>query len=59
MLNKIIQWFNRNSCKECDYYCPANNVCQAKKCALVCHPYVNWIDRHFCKAYKTESEDKE
>lgn len=58
MLNKLIQWLKRNPCKECDYYYPASNVCQSKKCATCgCHPYVNWIDRHFCEAYKAESED--
>jgi len=53
MIRKLIKWFNRNYCKECDYYCAGNNVCQSKKCATNgCHPYVNWFDRHFCKPYK-------
>lgn len=57
MIDKLIQWFNRNSCKECDYYFPENNVCQSKKCATCgCHPYVNWFDRHFCEAYKGKQE---
>ena len=58
MLNKLIQWFNRNPCKECKYYHPENNVCQSKKCATCgCHPYVSWFDRHFCEAYRIEGED--
>jgi len=53
MLYKLIQWFKRNACKDCDYYYPENNVCQSKKCETCgCHPYVNWFDRHFCQPYK-------
>jgi len=60
MIKKLIKWFKRNACKECDYYYPENNVCQSKKCETCgCHPYVNWFDRHFCTPHKTESEDKE
>lgn len=59
MIDKLIQWLNRNSCKKCDYYCAENNVCHSKKCATCdSHPYVNWFDRHFCEPYKLESEDK-
>lgn len=57
MIYKLIQWFKRNACKECDYYCSKNNVCQSKKVATCgCHPYVNLTDRLFCKPYKAESE---
>jgi hypothetical protein len=57
MINKLIQWFNRNPCKECDYYHAENNTCQSKKCATCGrYPYVNWFDRHFCEAHKAESE---
>ena len=50
LINKLIQWFNRNVCKDCNYYHPKNNTCQYKKCAT-CerYPYVNWFDRHFCE----------
>ena len=52
MSNTIQEWLNENACSKCDYYCAKNNVCQSKKCATCgCHPYVNWFDRHFCKAY--------
>ena len=58
MIKKLIQWFKRNACKDCDYYYPENNVCQSKKCVTCgCHPYVNWFDRHFCQPYKAESEE--
>ena len=53
-MNKLIQWFKRNACKECDYYHAENNVCQSKKCETCgCHPYVNWFDRHFCEPHKS------
>lgn len=53
MINKLIQWFKRNACKECDYYHAESNVCQSKKCETCgCHPYVNWFDRHFCEPHK-------
>lgn len=59
MIYKLIQWFKRNVCAECDYYHESNNTCQSKKCATYgCHQYVNWLDRHFCEAHKEESEDK-
>lgn len=50
---EAISTFKRNVCKECDYYCSENNVCQSKKCETCgIHPYVNWFDRHFCQPYK-------
>lgn len=53
-MHKLIQWFKRDACKECDYYHAENKVCQSKKCATCgCHPYVNWFDRHFCEPYKS------
>lgn len=57
MIYKLIQWFKRNPCKDCDYYHSHNNICQSKKVSTCgCHPYVNWFDRHFCEAHKAESE---
>ena len=59
MINKLIKWLKRKPCKECDYYCKENNVCQSKKVATCGnHPYVNLIDRLFCESYKAESEDQ-
>lgn len=59
MIHKLIQWFKQNVCIECDYYCSENNVCQSKKCATCGrNPYVDWFDRHFCEAHKTQMEGK-
>lgn len=61
-VKKLIKWFKRNPCKNCDYYNKVNNICQSKKVATCgCHSYVNWFDRLFCEpyTYKAESEDKE
>ena len=49
----IIERLKRNSCKECDYYCATNNICQSKKCTNN-NPYVNKIDRMFCEPYKVD-----
>ena len=60
MIDKLIQWFNRDDCKGCNYYCTENKVCRLKKYATCgCHPHVSWFDRHFCKPYKVESEYKD
>ena len=57
-VKKLIKWFKRNPCKNCDYY-KENNICQSKKVATCgCHPYVNWFDRLFCEPYKAESENE-
>lgn len=57
MIYKLIQWFKRNPCKDCDYYHSHSNICQSKKVSTCgCHPYVNWFDRLFCESHKAESE---
>ena len=43
--------FNRNPCKECDYYRNENNTCQIKK-ATMRYPIVTLSDRIFCKPHK-------
>ena len=54
-VKKVIKWFKRHPCKNCDYY-TENNICQSKKLATCGnHPYVNWFDRLICEPYKIES----
>lgn len=54
-MNKLMSWLKKNACVNCDYYIKTNKTCQSKKCVGVI-PYVNWIDRHFCKPYKYSEE---
>ena len=55
MIHKIKEFLYKNACNECDYYRKNNNTCQSKKVQTCgCHPYVNWIDRHFCEPHNTE-----
>lgn len=55
----IKEFLARDACSECDYYIPENGICQSKKCCTSGnHPYVNWIDRKFCKPYKAERRDE-
>ena len=35
MIKKLIKWFKRNPCKECEFYHSKDNVCQSKKLQLV------------------------
>lgn len=51
----IIERFKRNPCKECYYYCAANNVCQLKKHAAY-NPYVGKLDKMFCDFYKADKK---
>lgn len=60
MIKKLIKWFKRNPCKECEFYHSKDIVCQSKKVATCGrHPYVDWFDRHLCQPYEPESEDKQ
>lgn len=53
MIKKIIKWFKRNPCIECEYYEKKTNICHSKKCGTHgLHPYVNKIDKLFCEACK-------
>lgn len=40
----------KDACKECDYYNPANGTCKSKKCSTG-NPYVTNFDRKHCKPY--------
>lgn len=62
MLKKIIEWFNRNPCKECVYYNTPNNPkgwCQSKKCCNNGYGKVTKFDRLFCQPYKVEEQQGE
>ena len=51
LLNKIIQWFKKNPCKECDFYIASNNTCVSRKCGGAV-PYISFFDKLFCSPYK-------
>ena len=46
----------RNPCKECDFYCEANNICKSKKVCTGLFGYVTFWDRLWCEPYKGGDE---
>ena len=47
---KLFKRTQKDACKECDYYNPANGTCKSKKCSAG-NPYVTNSDRKYCKPY--------